>query len=304
MSNLNSNQNYFFLSYYHILKRNQPSRFTFFEMIRMPMVLMISMVAFQFSLFAKSEPKPKVLIVMSAASTLLLDENQKHPTGVFLNELAYPAIHLNQSGFDLEFATPNGKKVTLDPESLKDKYWKSKEEKEEAIRFLTSLSSFQNPMTLEMAIKNNQSYIGLLIPGGQGLMTDLLYDTNLPILISRFQEQEKTIGLVCHAPALLLTLPSGSMGEGFLFQGYRVNSVTKIEEWFIETFVMKGKPEVRKISDLLKERGMIYESSIFPASGYATRDRNLVTSQNPFSGEEFTKLYLDALKDSLKKFSF
>lgn len=268
------------------------------------MVWVISMVVFQSSLFANSEPKPKVLIVMSAASTLLLDESFDHPTGVFLNELAHPAIRLNQSGFDLEFATPNGKKVTFDPESLKDKYWNSKEEKEEAIRFLTSLNSFQKPISLELAIQKNQSYVGLLIPGGQGLMSDLLYDTNLPILLSIFQKQEKTIGLVCHAPALLLTLPSGSKGEGFLFHGYRVNSVTKMEEWFIETFVMKGKPKVRKISELLKGRGMLYESSFFPASGFATRDRNLVTSQNPFSGEEFTKLYLGAIKDSLKKSSF
>ncbi|TGK80834.1 type 1 glutamine amidotransferase domain-containing protein [Leptospira montravelensis] len=304
MPNPTWSQNHFVLSSNKILKRCQPGRSKFFKRILLSMVLIISMVVNHSSIFANSEPKPKVLIVMSAANTLLLDENHKHPTGVFLNELFYPAIRLYQSGFALEFATPNGKKSTLDPESLKDKYWNSKEEKEEAIRFLNSLSSFQKPISLELAIKNNKSYTGLLIPGGQGLMTDLLYDPNLPILLTKFQEQEKKIGLVCHAPALLITLPSGPNGEGFLFQGYHVNSVTKMEEWFIETFVMKGKPKVRKISELLKERGMLYESSIFPASGFATRDRNLVTSQNPFSGEEFTKLYLDAIKDSLKKSSF
>ncbi|PJZ84526.1 type 1 glutamine amidotransferase domain-containing protein [Leptospira harrisiae] len=304
MSNSTWNQNHFVLSPCQILKRYQPGRSKFFRMITLLMAVIISIVFYQSSIFANSEPKPKVLIVMSAADIILLDENQNHPTGVFLNELFHPAIRLYQSGFALEFATPNGKKVTLDPESLKDKYWNSKEEKEEAIRFLSSLPSFQKPISLELAIKNNQSYMGLLIPGGQGLMTDLLYDPNLTILLLKFQEQQKTIGLVCHAPALLLTLPSRFKGEGFLFQGYRVNSVTKIEEWFIETFVMNGKPKVRKISELLRERGMLYESSIFPASGFAIRDRNLVTSQNPFSGEEFTKLYLDALKDSLKKTSF
>ncbi|TGK82616.1 type 1 glutamine amidotransferase domain-containing protein [Leptospira noumeaensis] len=304
MQNQTWNQNQFIFFSNQFLKRFQPNLSKLFRGIVFSMALIISMVVNHSSIFPNSEPKPKVLIVMSAANTLLLDENHKHPTGVFLNELYHPAIRLNQSGFDLEFATPNGKKVTLDPESLKDKYWNSKEEKEEAIRFLNSLNSFQKPISLELAIQKNQSYVGLLIPGGQGLMTDLLYDTNLTILLSTFQKQEKTIGLVCHAPALLITLPSGPNGDGFLFHGYRVNSVTKIEEWFIETFVMKGKPKVRKISDLLKERGMLYESSIFPASGYAIRDRNLVTSQNPFSGEEFTKLYLDALKDSLKKSSF
>lgn len=264
--------------------------------------LIIGFVFFQSPIFAKSIPK--VLIVMSSADTLLLDGSHRHPTGVFVNELYHPAIALDHAGFVLEFVTPDGKQATLDPESLKEKYWNSKEEKEEAIRFLNSHPSFQKPLPLDLVVKENQSYIGLLIPGGQGLMTDLLYDKNLPLLLSSFQNHGKTIGLICHAPALLTTLPSGPLGEGFLFQGYRVNSVTKIEEWFIETFVMKGSPKVRKISDLLKERGMIYESSFFPASGYATRDRNLVTSQNPFSGKEFTKLYLDAISDYLKKSSF
>lgn len=265
-------------------------------------MVILSFLLLQSPIFAKQ--KPKVLIVMSAADTLLLDGNQRHPTGVFVNELYHPVIALDHFGFELVFATPEAKKASLDPESLKDKYWNSKEEKEEAIRFLNSLPSFQKPVSLESAIKEQKNFISILIPGGQGLMTDLLYDKNLPLLLSSFQNQGKTIGLICHAPALLTTLPSGPLGEGFLFQGYRVNSVTKTEEWFIETFVMKGSPKVRKISELLKERGMIYESSFFPASGYATRDRNLVTSQNPFSGNEFTKLYLDAISDYLKKFSF
>ncbi|MBM9546178.1 type 1 glutamine amidotransferase domain-containing protein [Leptospira sp. 201903074] len=265
-------------------------------------IIILGLVFLESPIFAKSIPK--VLIVMSSADTLLLDGSHRHPTGVFVNELYHPVLALEQSGFDLVFATPEAKKATLDPESLKEKYWNSNEEKEEAIRFLNSLPSFQKPISLESALKEQKNFISILVPGGQALMTDLLYDKNLPLLLSSFQNQGKTIGLICHAPALLTTLPSGPLGEGFLFQGYRVNSVTKIEEWFIETFVMKGSPKVRKISDLLKERGMIYESSFFPASGYATRDRNLVTSQNPFSGKEFTKLYLDAISDYLKKSSF
>ncbi|TGL39031.1 type 1 glutamine amidotransferase domain-containing protein [Leptospira perdikensis] len=302
MSNPIRNQ---IISFFHLERILKTNPIHFFQWIFSPalrVILLLGLVFLQSSISAK--PKPKVLIVMSAANTLLLDGNRKHPTGVFVNELYHPMIALDHFGFDFVFATPEGKKATLDPESLKDKYWKSKEEKEEAIRFLNSHPSFQNPIPLQSVTKDHQSYLSLLIPGGQGLMSDLLYDENLPVLISSFHHQGKIIGLVCHAPALLTTLPSGTNGEGFLFQGYRVNSVTKIEEWFIETFVMKGSPKVRKISDLLIERGMKYESSLFPASGYATRDRNLVTSQNPFSGDEFTKLYLGAINEYLQKSSF
>ncbi|TGM46237.1 type 1 glutamine amidotransferase domain-containing protein [Leptospira vanthielii] len=283
--------------------KTNPSNLSFWNgKFLLKVVVILGLVLLQSPILSK--PKAKVLVVMSAADTLLLDESHRHPTGVFANELYHPILALDHSGFELVFATPEAKKATLDPESLKDKYWDSKEEKEEAIRFLNSSPSFQKPISLESAVKDQKNFISILVPGGQGLMTDLLYDKNLPLLLSSFQNQKKTIGLICHAPVLLTTLPSGPLGEGFLFQGYRVNSVTKTEEWFIETFVMKGSPKVRKISELLKERGMIYESSFFPASGYATRDRNLVTSQNPFSGNEFTKLYLHAISDYLKKFSF
>lgn len=272
------------------------------RMINLQMFVFLGFVLLQTPIFGL--PKPKVLIVMSAADTILLDENHKHPTGVFANELVHPVIALENTGIELVFATPGAKRATLDPESLKDKYWNSKEEKAEAIQFLNSNTSFLNPISLEVAVKDQNKFVAILIPGGQGLMTDLFYDKHLPLLLSSFQYKGKTIGLICHAPALLTTLPSGPKGEGFLFQGYRVNSVTKTEEWFIETFVMKGSPKVRNISALLKERGMVYESSFLPGSGYATRDRNLITSQNPFSGKEFTKLYLDAISDYLKKFSF
>lgn len=245
--------------------------------------------------------KPKVLVMASAADTLVLDSNPKYPTGVFINELYYPVKALDQMGIELVFATPGGKRPTLDPESLKGKYWSSEEEKKEAVLFLESYSAFQKPLPLESIVKDNQTYLAILVPGGQGLMSDLLYDPLVPKILTEFQKNERPIGLICHAPALLTTLPSGSRGEGFLFSGYKVNSVTKIEEWFIESFVMKGTPKVRKISNLLKERGMEYESSFFPGRGYATRDRNLITSQNPFSGDEFNLYFLKAVSEEKEK---
>jgi hypothetical protein len=60
---------------------------------------------------------------------------------------------------------------------------------------------------------------------------------------------EKQSVLICHAPALILSIPK----EENPFIGYKVNSVTGLEELFIENFVMKGKPENRKISQQLKK---------------------------------------------------
>lgn len=54
------------------------------RMINLQMFVFLGFVILQTPIFGL--PKPKVLIVMSAADTILLDENHKHPTGVFANE--------------------------------------------------------------------------------------------------------------------------------------------------------------------------------------------------------------------------
>jgi hypothetical protein len=125
----------------------------------------------------------KVLFVMSAEDTLLLNKGKKErQTGVFLNEfyLAYKAI-INE-GYTVDFATPNGVKATIDLESLGEDYWEEKPElKNEALEFWNTDAKFSKPMTLEMSISNYDDYIGIVIPGGQGLMVDLIADTNIPV---------------------------------------------------------------------------------------------------------------------------
>ncbi|WP_281612702.1 type 1 glutamine amidotransferase domain-containing protein [Flammeovirga sp. SubArs3] len=236
----------------------------------------------------------KVLFVMSEADTLLLKQGKKkRQTGVFLNEYYQAYKALTAKGYVIDFATPTGKKATIDQESLDDDYWKETPElKQEAIDFCSQNSSFSNPIILEKAIQQKEEYIGLVIPGGQGLMVDLIYNKNIPLLLKSFALDKKAIGLICHAPGLITTIPK----EENPFVGYKVNSVTPFEEFYIERFIMKGKPQNRKIAKQLKELGIKYEKG-GPGKSFAIRDRNLVSSQNPYSGNEFNKLFLEVLEE-------
>lgn len=238
----------------------------------------------------------KILLVMSAADTLELNNGEKlRQTGVFLNEfyLAYKSV--TEAGYSVDFATPNGVVTTIDEESLNNKYWKDNlDVKNEALAFIRTDSLFNNPKTLEQAIERKSAYIGLIIPGGQGLMIDLKDDLNIPILLQYFAKENKPTGLICHAPSLLLTIPK----EENPYIGFKVNAVSPFEEFVIERFIMKGKPKNRKIAKNLKKLGLKYRSRL-PKTNYAVKDRNLVTSQNPFSGTAFNKLYLEALAEYL-----
>ncbi|WP_276168104.1 DJ-1/PfpI family protein [Zobellia alginiliquefaciens] len=239
----------------------------------------------------------KILFVMSAADTLQLNNGEKlRQTGVFLNEfyLAYKSV--TEAGYTVDFATPNGIVATIDEESINDKYWKNNlKVKNEALIFTKTDSIFNSPKTLEKAIENKSDYIGLIIPGGQGLMVDLKDDINTPILLKYFAKENKPTGLICHAPSLILTIPK----EENPYIGFKVNSVSSFEEFVIERFIMKGKPKNRKIAKRLKKLGLKYRRKL-PKANYAVKDRNLVTSQNPFSGTAFNKLYLEALTEYLK----
>ncbi|MBD1434596.1 DJ-1/PfpI family protein [Sphingobacterium sp. DN00404] len=235
---------------------------------------------------------------MSAADTIELNNGQKlRQTGVFLNEfyLAYKSVI--DAGHTVDFATPNGIVATIDEESINDKYWKKNLAlKNEALFFIKTDTLFNHPKTLEEAIDIKSDYIGLIIPGGQGLMVDLMVDNNIPILLKYFAKENKPTGLICHAPSLILTMPKDENP----YSGFTVNSVSPLEEFVIERFIMKGKPENRKIAKKLKKFGLKYRCGL-PKSNFAIRDRNLITSQNPFSGSSFSKLFLEAIIEYLRE---
>lgn len=242
----------------------------------------------------ESIAQKKIIFIMSAAKELKLKKGSTYSkTGVFLSEFYLAYKEILKAGYEVDFATPSGFTSPIDKESYKSKYWNKQDTLiAEATEFVKLNFKFNHPKTLEEIIENSDQYSGLIIPGGQGLMADLFYDPNIPIILTRFFEKRKPIGLICHAPALLLTFPKDKNP----FIGYQVNSVTGIEELFIEKFVMKGKPYNRKIANQLKKSGLKYKKGK-PGGGFAIRDRELITSQNPYSNDNFNKLYIDALKE-------
>ena len=112
-------------------------------------------------------------------------------------------------------------------------------------------------------------------------MIDLSKDKNIPMLLKHFVKNKNPTGLICHAPSLILTIPK----EENPFIRFKINSVSPIEK-----FIMKGRPKNRKIAKQLRKLGLKYKQG-FPKSDCAVKDRNLITSQNPYSSNTFNNLY-------------
>lgn len=160
------------------------------------------------------------------------------------------------------------------------------------VAFVKSDSSLTTPLSLDEALRRAGEGDGLVIPGGQGIMVDLHQNERVQKIITTLGKKEKAVGLICHAPALLAELEGGHP-----FSGRRATAVSPFEEFYIEIFVMGGKAQIRKIGRRLRRAGFNYDSALRKAS-HAVRDCNLVTSQNPFSGEAFLEKFLPALDDA------
>lgn len=241
---------------------------------------------------AQAQPPGQVLIILTAATRQRLADQSERETGYFLNELYEPYKALISHGYKVIIATDEARSPALDPESLKLSYWDDDASRLKEAKAFTQSEAMTHPISLSDALKRVDELQGVLVPGGQGVMVDLLDHPLVHELIIQVGQRDRPVGLICHAPAILARLPQGRSP----FEGAAVTSVSGVEEWYIERFVMGAKAQVRQIEDLLQDKGYRHDSA-WPGRSNAVRDCNLVTSQNPFSGESFNALYLRALAD-------
>lgn len=234
-----------------------------------------------------------VLFVLTGADTQTLARGKTRRTGVFLGEFyeAYRAVR--DAGFDVAIATPDGRPAPVDPESLDAKYWEAHPSwLVEAQDLVADDPGLNAPMRIDAALATESQYAALVVPGGQGLMTDLVEDPDVHALVVRFAANDRPIGLICHAPAILTHLPR----DADPLRGRTVTSVSGFEEFYIERFVMHGRARERRIGRRLGQAGYRYVHG-GPGKPFATRDGNLVTSQNPFSGDAFAEQFVAALDE-------
>jgi hypothetical protein len=72
----------------------------------------------------------------------------------------------------VEFASPGGRRPPVDPESLRRRYWKAHPERlAEARALVDTLTALRAPRPLEIARRESARYAGVIVPGGQAVMS-------------------------------------------------------------------------------------------------------------------------------------
>jgi putative intracellular protease/amidase len=229
----------------------------------------------------------KILMVISAATTLQLADGSTHPTGYWAEEVAASHRVLKAAGVEVAIATPGGAKPTVDALSLSEQGGVSAVDAEEFQAYLDDIAKeLATPLALSDVTVGD--YDAIYIPGGHAPMADLAQDADLGRLLNEADARGKTVAALCHGVAGLL---SASKADGsFTFAGRDLTSFTDEEER--QGGLGENTPFF--VESRLRERGAVPRTGA-AWSNTVVVDGNLITGQNPQSSTATAESVLKAL---------
>lgn len=255
-----------------------------------------------------------VLVVLSDADHLDLQDGKVFSTGFYLNELLQPVKLLLDAGHQVTFATPEGKAPTLDRSSVDKVYFSNDAaelERYQALLAQLKITSAKDSPVVSLARVEQiglDQFDAVYIPGGHAPMQDLLTSASLGRVLTHFHGKGKTTALVCHGPiALLATLPDAkgfvsqlaAKGQAaqsdWIYAGYNMTVISNQEEELAKGLLgggtMKFYPQTA-----LQQAGGQYRSNTAPWTSHVVKDRELITGQNPASALEVGQALVKRLK--------
>ncbi|MBC2867113.1 type 1 glutamine amidotransferase domain-containing protein [Streptomyces mexicanus] len=217
----------------------------------------------------------KILMVISAATTLKLADGSAHPTGYWAEEVAASHKVLKAAGAHVDIATPAGVRPTVDALSLSEQGGVPAADAEEFRAYLAGIEEqLSTPLTLSEVRASD--YDAIYIPGGHAPMADLAQDADLGRLLNEADAQGTIVAALCHGVAGLL---SAVKEDGtFTFAGKSLTSFTDEEER--QGGLGENTPYF--LESRLRDRGATVRTGA-PWTTTVVVDGNLITGQNPQS---------------------
>lgn len=234
----------------------------------------------------KPPPEPIGRVLFVATSQDAFADNDAKPAGARLDEIATLYLALQDANYAVEFASPGGGAIPLDPTSaLGDALTP------DAARFAgnpDAMHALEGSKHVE-DISSADSYDAIFIPGGHGIMFDGPDNNHLQKLLADFSAKGRVVSAVGHGPAALTgaKLQDGS----WLVHGRKVTGFSNSEE----RAAGKDKDVPFLLEDKLKEQGASY-SAAADGKPHVVTDGKLVTGQNPASSKGVAEAVIRAVK--------
>lgn len=211
-----------------------------------------------------------------------------HHTGLWLTEMTHVYEALSEAGYTVDFVSPNGGDVPLDPRSLGWLYLDAAGK-----AYLRDPAFMARLQTTPAAAEvNPDGYLAIFYTGGHGTMWDFRGNRALKALAESIYRHGGIVASVCHGAAGLLDLETE---DGIpLIAGLRVTGFSNLEETL--SGVKADVPYL--LQSELESRGARYEKSLLPFIPLVLTDSRIVTGQNPGSSKAVAQALLVALQNA------
>lgn len=255
----------------------------------------------------------RVLVVVSAADRIPLQNGRSEPTGTYLGELIEPTDAMREAGFELAFATPGARIPTIDGTSCSLMYFAGSRKRRDA-----ALSSYREllelglaaPAKLEEIANDTQRLDGfdaMFVPGGHAPLVDLLHrdafaddslNDDFGAIVRYFHDARRPTGLICHAPVALAAAPT--IEGRWTYAGYRMTCFKTGVDTMLSTIPLARRFKGRLKDDpteMLRSRGAEIEQTMLPMGSKVVEDRELITGQDPYSATAFGAAFVNKVRN-------
>lgn len=221
---------------------------------------------------------------------LVFTNHQDYPTktrktGLWLSEATHFMETMDKRKIEMDFVSPLGGVVPIDPKSLDLKDPTNRRYYEDAA-FRDKLNTTHKPEEIQA-----QRYQIIYFTGGHGTMWDSPNNERLQAIAQQIYENEGMVAAVCHGVAGLLNV---KLSDGsYLLDGKRITGFSNWEERLIGL-----NDEVPfLLEDELIKRNAQYHKALLPFVPYIKVDERLVTGQNPNSARKVGKKVIEEMFD-------
>ncbi|WP_105965560.1 type 1 glutamine amidotransferase domain-containing protein [Staphylococcus chromogenes] len=211
----------------------------------------------------------KALIVVTNIAKY---DNLDRPTGAWFSEVTHFAKDFYDAGYDVDFVSPNGGYVPIDPVSLSPEMMSV-----EDWEYYTDHDYMnQFGQTLSPKEVNPSDYQAIYFAGGHGAIWDLRNNKELNDIALSIYNNQGVLSSVCHGAAGLLDIKEN--GDylvrhkdvtGFTNSEEQANGTTEYMPYLLENEFISNGAHFKKEDDW---------------SNFAVVDGRIVTGQNPQSG--------------------
>lgn len=220
----------------------------------------------------------KVLVVLT---NTIEYKGTDQATGLWLGEATEFVDEVPKAGFEVDYVSPKGGFVPLDPRSFKYT--------DKSTMDIYSSSDFQQRAltnSLKPAQIQPEDYQAIYYTGGHGVMWDFPTNPELQNITKKIYQQGGFVTSVCHGIAGLLNVKDND--GNYLIAGKKITGFTTAEE------ILAGK---RKVVPFLNEEvAKIHGANFQKKRAYkefAIQDGQLITGQNPFSARVVARILIE-----------